>query len=204
MRKELHVISTGMQSKEELIENVIKIYPYIDFIHLREKNWRAIDYMEVIDSFIQNGVPKEKIIVNDRIDVAQVMEVYGVQLAYHSIPIQKIRKKIPNLHLGCSTHSVEEAKQKENLGANYVIFGHVFPTSSKQGVPAKGIEQLKQTVEHVNIPVIAIGGITTDNIAEILATGASGVAVLSGILLADDVLLAAKKYREKLDIWKGG
>lgn len=199
MAKELHVISTGTQSKDELTEKIVKIHPYIDFFHLREKHWRAVDYIEVIDSLIKKGVPKEKIIINDRVDVAYVMDVYGVQLAYHSIELTKVRSKFPTLHIGCSTHSLEEAKEKEQDGADYIFFGHVYSTASKKGVPPKGVTQLKQVVDEVNIPVIAIGGITPQNVKEIIDTGAKGLAVLSGILLASDVVTAAKKYRKMLD-----
>lgn len=203
MRNTLHVISTGRQNKEELIEKIVSIHPYIDYVHLREKNWRAIDYIEVIRTLEKYRVSKEKIIVNDRVDVAYVMDVYGVQLAYHSIEPAEVCGNFPELYIGCSVHSPQEAKEKEKQGANYVIFGHVFQTASKQGLPPKGLDELKQVVEQVNIPVIAIGGITPENVESVLKTGAQGVAVLSGILLAKDVVEAAKRYRHKLTIGKG-
>src|SRR5699024_2669943 len=102
---------------------------------------------------------------NDRVDVAQVTNVYGVQLPYHGLNISDVRTHFPKLRVSSSAHSAEEAKQQEQEGAHNVLFGHVFATPSKQGVPPKGLEALARTVESVNIPVIAIGGVTPEKIA---------------------------------------
>lgn len=204
MRKQLHIISTGKQSKEELIERAISVQPYIDYLHLREKSWQAMDVVEVIEALNEKGFPKEKIIVNDRVDVAQVTGIHQVQLAYHSLHIRAVRTHFPKLRISASVHSVEEAIEKEQLGAEKVIFGHVFETLSKQNVPPRGLDTLTKLVSAINIPVIAIGGISPDKVHSVLHTGAEGLAVLSGVLLADNPVDAAKRFREKLDSWKGG
>lgn len=202
--KQLHVISTGLQTIRELTEIVSFIHPYIDYIHLREKHWTAQMYVHCIDQLITIGVSKEKIIINDRVDVAAVTNVYGVQLPGHSLSVEAVKQTFPFLKIGSSVHSVKEAKEKEQSGANRLIFGHIFPSTSKKGLPAQGLNKLEKVVQQVKIPVIAIGGITPCNVESVCQTGAAGIAVLSGILLAENPHEAAKEYRGKLDLFKEG
>lgn len=199
MCKELHVISTGKQSAQTLALIMKQIHPYIDYIHVRERSWTAIELMLAIDALLNNGVPPSKIIINDRIDVAQAMKVSGVQLAYHSMLVQTVRQTFPKLMIGRSIHGIDEAKQAEQDGADRLMYGHIFPTSSKPNLKPRGLGNLQQIVHEVNIPVIAIGGMTPENVSSVLQTGAAGVAVLSGILLAEDPVTQVKRYRKQID-----
>lgn len=196
--KKLHIISTGKQKPEQLAEIIGVIHPYIDFIHLREKTKRAKEVYEMVELLADKKVPLSKIMINDRVDVACATNVKGVQLAYHSLPVEIVKRKFADLTVGCSVHSIEEAKIAEQQGADYVIFGHVYSTQSKPGLIPKGIEQLCAISESVSIPVIAIGGITPANSREVIEAGAQGVAVMSGILEAEDPLEAVKQYRSYL------
>jgi thiazole tautomerase (transcriptional regulator TenI) len=83
--------------------------------------------------------------------------------------------------------------EAEESGADYCIYGHVFATGSKVGVPPRGIESLRSVVNHVNIPVIAIGGIHSNNAEQVLKAGAQGIAVMSAVFFADDPVSEAKK-----------
>lgn len=201
----LHIISTGKQTKDEFIEKVKKIYSHVDYIHLRERNWTAKDHIFVIEQLVADGVPQEKIIINDRVDIAVTQSVGGVQLTSHSIDVGDVKKFFPSLHIGCSVHSVEEALEKEERGADFLIYGHIFETSSKMGLAPRGLKSLHKITSSVKLPVIAIGGITPNNLPSVLREGACGIAVLSGILLEKDTISAALKYREKLDgkRWSG-
>lgn len=203
MPSELNVISTGRQSLATLVQIAEKIYPYVDTIHIREKTWTAGEMVDAIETLISKGVPSEKIIVNDRVDVAHVMNIRGAQLAHHSIAVSKVKKAYNQLEIGCSVHNLEEAMKAEESGADMLLYGHIFDSNSKLGVPPKGIGRLKYIASNVSIPVIAIGGITPNNALEIIAAGASGIAVLSGILLANDPLKAVIDYREALYRKKG-
>lgn len=198
MAKQLHIISTGKQSMNEFIQKVELIHPYIDFLHLRERKWTAKDYISVIEKLTKLGVQKEKMIINDRIDIAAATGVGGVQLASHSIDASYVEKYYPQFRIGCSVHDVNEAVLRERAGAHFLLYGHIFATTSKPGVAPRGVGKLQQVVESVNIPVIAIGGIKHNNIKSIRRTGAKGVAVLSGVLLADNVKRAVKQFREAL------
>ena len=198
--KQLHIISTGQQTVHEFIEKISLIHPYIDFIHLREKNWTAQTYLYCIHKLTSTvGVARDKIIVNDRVDIAAITKVFGVQLPGHSIPVSHVKSHFPNLQVGCSVHSVDEAIKKEEAGANMLLYGHVFATNSKAGTSPRGVAQLRELLKNVNIPVIAIGGIIPNNVEKVIDTGASGIAVLSGILLSENPQKAVWEYRKKLD-----
>lgn len=194
----LHIITTGRQKPLHLADILAVIHPEIDFIHIREKTKTAKELYELVELLTDRGVPLSKIKMNDRVDVASVLYVNGVHLANHSLPLEKVKQHFAELTIGCSIHSVEEAQTAEQQGADYIIFGHVFPTQSKPGLAPKGIEQLRAVVETVSIPVVAIGGITPTTSREAVEAGAQGVAVMSGILEADDPLKAAQQYRSCL------
>jgi thiazole tautomerase (transcriptional regulator TenI) len=195
---EIHIISTGKQTKEILLQRLHKIHRYVHYIHLRERGWQANEYVEVTRALMEKGVDQRKIIINDRIDIAAATGVGGVQLASHSLDIAYVKKHHPGLRIGCSIHSKEEAVEKQQAGADYCLYGHVFPTASKPDLIPRGLEKLKDVVDSVQIPMIAIGGILPENINSVMRTGVQGIAVLSGILLATDEVAAAKNYHEKM------
>lgn len=198
--RQFHIISSGQQSWETFCSITAHVHEEVDAIHLREKKWSASELISAISLLSEQGVPLRKIIVNERIDVAHMMRTKGVQLAYHAAPPSMVRRTFPNLQIGCSVHSLAHAVQAETMGADWLLYGHVFPTDSKPGIPARGLSLLCDMVEHVSIPVIALGGVTPENTEEVMATGVAGIAVLSGVFLAQDPLIAAKEYRNKLMI----
>jgi thiazole tautomerase (transcriptional regulator TenI) len=198
MNKQLHVISTGRQSMEEFVRIASTIHKDVDAFHLREKKWTAKELVGVIEALMEQGVPLEKIIINDRVDVAHSMKTGGVQLAHHSIDVSLVKKAFPGLQIGCSVHSLAEAVEVEKKGANRLLYGHIFSTASKPGMPPRGLKELEEIIENVKVPVLAIGGITPKNVNDVLATGVEGIAVLSGILKARDPLDAVLEYREKM------
>lgn len=199
MGYELHVISTGEQSVATFVKIIGNIHPYVHYIHIRERDWTAQDHVQAIEQLDQQGVPLEKIIINDRIDIAHIANVYGVQLAYHSLPIQTVKKYFPKLMISQSIHHVEQAMIAEAAGVDRLIYGHIYETESKPDQKPRGLTALKRLVNHVKVPIIAIGGITPERVEPILQTGAQGIAVLSGILLAKDPLKAAQAYAEALN-----
>jgi len=199
MDKTLHIISSGKQRPETLITIIEKIHSYVDYIHLRERQWTARDYLYVIDTLQMKNVPLEKLMINDRVDIAHVTDVHGVQLAHHSLDVATVRQEFPHLKIGCSVQSVDQAKEAERMGAHWLIHGHIFPTASKKDLPPRGLSSLEKIVKNVQVPVIAIGGMIPEKIPKVIQAGASGVAVLSGILLVDHPIEAAKQYRQALN-----
>lgn len=195
---QLHVITTGRQEAKQVAEIAGAVHPYIDAIHIREKTKTAAEIYNMVKLFIARNVPLSKIIINDRIDVAYALNAAGVHLAHHSLPVEIVKEQFTSLRVGCSVHSVEEACSAEKHGADYILFGHVFSTQSKPDLAAKGVDQVKAVLEAVTIPVIAIGGISPANAKEVIASGAQGIAVMSGIFEAEDPLEAAKEYQSAL------
>ncbi|MDC3413492.1 thiazole tautomerase TenI [Aquibacillus sp. 3ASR75-11] len=194
----LHVLSNGKQQPEQLAEIAGRIHPYVDAIHIREKTKTAKEIYELAALLLKHQVPPTKVFINDRVDIAYVLKTGGVHLAYHSLPPDVVKRKFPSLKVGCSVHSINEAQKAQEQGSNYVFFGHVFPTQSKPDIVPRGLEQLALTCSSVSIPVLAIGGIKPANVREAIEKGAAGVAVMSGVLDAEDPLEAVKQYHLKL------
>lgn len=142
-------------------------------------------------------------IVNDRVDVAIASRADGVHLGQDDFPIPLARKLLGDEALiGGSAGNLEEARKAFREGADYIGFGPVYPTSSKEDAgPAAGVGLLKQIVEGVSLPVVAIGGIGRDNAPAVLRAGAHGFAVISAVCCQADPVEAARCLRR---LWKGG
>lgn len=129
------------------------------------------------------------LIINDRIDMAVALDLDGVHLRASSLPVSVARRVVGQHRLiGRSAHSVTEAQQAGDDGADYVILGPIFETSSKRefGDPL-GLAVLTDACRHSSVPVFAIGGITRDRIESVRRAGAFGVAMIGGILGREDV-----------------
>jgi thiamine-phosphate pyrophosphorylase len=125
-------------------------------------------------------------IINDYVDIAYLVGADGVHLGQDDLPLKEARKILGRKRLiGISTHTLRQAIKAEIEGADYIGYGPIFYTDTKQAGRPKGIGSLKRVTVHVNIPVVAIGGITIDNAREVLDAGADLVAMISGILRGD-------------------
>ena len=134
-------------------------------------------------------------IINDRVDIALACEADGVHLGQDDLPAAAARKLLGNTRIiGVSVSSPEEAVQAEKDGADYIGFGHVYPTVSKlKEHPPLGPENLQKTVESISLPVVAIGGISIENAPILISRGASGVAVISAVSRAENPSKAASE-----------
>ncbi|MCM3339911.1 thiamine phosphate synthase [Paenibacillus sp. MER TA 81-3] len=194
----LHAVTPECESLLECVQIAVDIHPYVDAIHVRQKQWTARMMWDAVEQYREAGIPQHKLIVNDRVDVAAAANLRGVQLAYHSLPPHAVRAAFAQLLMGVSVHDEREARQAEQQGADYIIYGHVFPTACKPGREPKGEEALRRCRQAITIPIVAIGGITYDNIGKVISAGASGVAVMSGIWHDEHPALSARRYRESL------
>lgn len=133
-------------------------------------------------------------IVNDRLDIALAAEADGVHLGQDDFPLPLARKLLgPDKILGGSASDMEEARICLAEGADYVGFGPVFPTASKDDAgPVSGIETLRKIVENIPLPIIAIGGVSVENTPTVMRAGAAGIAVISAVCCQDDPLKATK------------
>ena len=140
-------------------------------------------------------------VVNDRVDVAIASDADGVHLGQDDFPIPLARKLLgEEAVIGGSASSMEEARKCLSEGADYIGFGPVYPTTSKEDAgPVGGLDLLKQIVEALPLPIVAIGGIGTENISSVMKTGAHGIAVISAVCCQKDPMEAAKCLRSLLE-----
>ncbi|HUV56017.1 MAG TPA: thiamine phosphate synthase [Dehalococcoidales bacterium] len=137
-------------------------------------------------------------IVNDYLDIALAADADGLQLGQEDLPIKAARKLLPiDKILGCSTHTVEQAKTAEAEGVDYIGVGSIYPTPSKETATVVGLDTLRQVRQAISLPIVAIGGINEDNAAEVMAAGADAVAVISAILQAESPQEAARQIADK-------
>ncbi|HSF56721.1 MAG TPA: thiamine phosphate synthase [Candidatus Binatia bacterium] len=135
-----------------------------------------------------------KLIVNDRVDIALACDADGVHLGQEDLPLHAARKLMGERIIGISTHDIEQAKEAEEGGADYIGFGPMFGTATKEtGYSTRGLEMLRQVREGVSIPIVAIGGITERNVNEVWEAGADSAAIISDILGANDIADKAKR-----------
>lgn len=143
-------------------------------------------------------------IVNDRIDIVLMAGAEGVHLGQDDIPLKDARKLLPSSIIGISTHSLEEAERAEADGADYISFGPVFPTRTKKDADTpKGLAMLKEVSEKVDLPVVAIGGITEETVLSVIESGASSAALISDILLAPSVKAKASSISALIEKGRG-
>jgi len=161
----------------------------VDIVQIREPDLSARDILAVSDAVGESaGRENARVLINDRADIAACSGA-GVQLTTRSLTVEVVRKSFGrDMLVGVSTHSFEEAKAAEVGGADFIVFGPVFETASKKqyGNPV-GLESLRRVAMHLNIPVLALGGIKPSNIRESLEAGAAGVAGISMFTEADDL-----------------
>lgn len=175
----------------------------IDFIQIREKHLSANVLYQLSTSAarITRG-SATKLLVNDRADIARSAGADGVHLTSVSLPPDIVRRTFgPDFLIGVSTHSLEEAVAASRSGADFVVFGPVFDTISKRqyGEPLRLAELKKVTFELAPFPVLALGGVTTNNVADCLHLGAAGIAAIR--MLNDRLQLhrVVNEIRERFD-----
>jgi thiamine-phosphate pyrophosphorylase len=137
------------------------------------------------------------LIVNDRADVALIAGADGVHVGQDDLPPAECRRLLgPDALVGCSTHGIDELRRAAREPVDYVAFGPVFPTTTKASPdPVVGLERLREARRQAELPLVAIGGITAGNAAEVVAAGADGVAAIAGLLRAPDVARAVRELR---------
>jgi thiamine-phosphate pyrophosphorylase len=129
-----------------------------------------------------------KLIVNDRVDIALASAADGVHLGQEDLPLQIGRKLLGDKIIGISTHTLEQAKEAQESGANYIGFGPIFGTSTKDtGYTARGLEMLARIRAAVTLPIVAIGGITEATVQDVWHAGADSAAIISDLLKAEEI-----------------
>ena len=173
----------------------------VTIIQLREKNLTTNQYYhlakqvkEITDAY---QVP---LIIDDRLDVCLAVDAAGLHIGDDELPVSVARKVLgPEKILGVTAKTVKRALEAETSGADYLGTGAIFPTTTKENAPITLISTLKTICQTVAIPVVAIGGLTSENIDQLAATGIAGVAVVRDLMQAKDIEAKAQAFLTKLD-----
>ncbi|WP_433744268.1 thiamine phosphate synthase [Paenibacillus amylolyticus] len=184
---ELHVVSTGAGDQASFVKAAKDVWPWVDYIHIREKQLTWQDKIGWAESLRSIGVPSCRIVINGS-ELPSQNDIYGgVHWGQDAIRNYNpaVISNVQLLRLGVSVHSIDEAKIAEERGADYLFFGHVYSTNSKPDLEPRGLYALAEVCSGVSIPVMAIGGIEPGNIHAIRSAGAQGVAVISNVWASD-------------------
>ena len=193
----LYLVTDNSENEERFLKTIEEaILGGVTVVQIREKTADTLDFynlaLKVKEITTKYNVP---LIINDRVDVALAIDADGVHVGQSDMPCEITRKLIgENKILGVSAATVDEAVKAEKDGADYIGTGAVFPTSTKADAESVTKEELVNIVKSINIPVVAIGGITQNNANELKDTGIAGLSVVSAIMGADN----PKKASEKL------
>jgi thiamine-phosphate pyrophosphorylase len=168
-------------------------------VQVREKDL-AVSDLAALCRRVRGLRPAPFLIVNDRADVALAVGADGVQRTHASLSVEELRLiGDKRFRVGASVHSIDEAVAAAGQGADWIVFGPVYDTPSKRAYGApQGLETLERVAAAVDVPVIAIGGITPERVSAVRRAGASGVAVISAILSADDPAAATRRFLDAL------
>lgn len=197
------ITDTTLQTKyshEQLAE--LAIEGGADIIQLRDKTMPTGKLIETAGRIkkLCESVTERRVhfIINDRVDVALAADADGVHVGLDDIPVKEARKLLgKNKIIGCTAHSLMEAVRAEKEGANYIGFGHIFTTRSKQkSTPPVGLEELKKVCRKVKTRIIAVGGVDETNAKLVMKAGAYGIAAIGAVAKADDPCEAVRKLRE--------
>jgi thiamine-phosphate pyrophosphorylase len=187
----LHLLTdTVLQARFSHVElTELAIAGGADTIQFRQKSGATREMIEVARQMKKLCEESDvKFIVNDRIDVAIASGADGVHLGQADFPIPLARELLGEGRIiGGSAATIDEARKCLSEGADYVGFGPVYPTTSKDDAgPVSGIDILKQVVEAIPLPIIAIGGVSPENTPEVILAGARGIAVISAVCCQED------------------
>ncbi len=199
----LLAVTNDFLSVPKLARSILEISNYVDYVHIREKS-KSISDIRSLLSLLEGKIDRKKLVIHDLLNLALLYEIPSIHLSSIGLPVKKVREENPALRIGRSVHSLEEAKQAELDGADYVLYGHLFETNSKKGMPPRGLAELTMIKSVLDIPVYGIGGISPNHLKAIRETDIDGVAVMSGIFSAQSPIEAAAIYfeqcKEEMDV----
>ena len=173
----------------------------VTIIQLREKNLTTNQYYQLAKQVKEiTDAYQVPLIIDDRLDVCLAVDAAGLHIGDDELPVSVARKVLgPEKILGVTAKTVKRALEAEEGGADYLGTGAIFPTTTKENAPITLISTLKTICQTVAIPVVAIGGLTSENIDQLIGTGIAGVAVVRDLMQAEDIEAKAQAFLTKLD-----
>ena len=199
----LYLVTNSTNKRDQEFLNIIEdaLKGGVSLVQIREKELELVPFYEkalkvkkLTDKY---NVP---LIINDRVSIAIGLGTCGAHIGQEDMDVEMVRKALnENQILGVSASTVEEAIDAEKKGADYLGCGAVFPTGTKDDAPDMTKEELINIVNAVNIPVVAIGGITEDNVEEFESTGISGISVVSAIMESKNPKKSSENLKSKFE-----
>ena len=173
----------------------------VTIIQLREKNLTTNQYYQLAKQVKEiTDAYQVPLIIDDRLDICLAVDAAGLHIGDDELPVSVARKVLgPEKILGVTAKTVKRVLEAEEAGADYLGTGAIFPTTTKENAPITLISTLKTICQTVAIPVVAIGGLTSENIDQLIGTGIAGVAVVRDLMQAEDIEAKAHAFLTKLD-----
>ena len=173
----------------------------VTIIQLREKNLTTNQYYQLAKQVKEiTDAYQLPLIIDDRLDVCLAVDAAGLHIGDDELPVSVARKVLgPEKILGVTAKTVKRALEAEEGGADYLGTGAIFPTTTKENAPITLISTLKTICQRVAIPVVAIGGLTSENIDQLIGTGIAGVAVVRDLMQAEDIEAKTQAFLTMLD-----
>ena len=173
----------------------------VTIVQLREKNLTTNQYYQLAKQVKEiTDAYQVPLIIDDRLDVCLAVDAAGLHIGDDELPVSVARQVLgSDKILGVTAKTVKRALEAEESGADYLGTGAIFPTTTKENAPITLISTLKIICQRVAIPVVAIGGLTSENIAQLIGTGIAGVAVVRDLMQAEDIETKTQAFLAKLD-----
>ena len=173
----------------------------VTIVQLREKNFTTNQYYQLAKQVKEiTDAYQVPLIIDDRLDVCLAVDAAGLHIGDDELPVSVARQVLgPDKILGVTAKTVKRALEAEEGGADYLGTGAIFPTTTKENAPITLISTLKTICQRVAIPVVAIGGLTSENIDQLIGTGIAGVAVVRDLMQAEDIEAKTQAFLKKLD-----
>ena len=173
----------------------------VTIVQLREKNLTTNQYYQLAKQVKEiTDAYQIPLIIDDRLDVCLAVDAAGLHIGDDELPVSVARQVLgSDKILGVTAKTVKRALEAEESGADYLGTGAIFPTTTKENAPITLISTLKTICQRVAIPVVAIGGLTSENIGQLIGTGIAGVAVVRDLMQAEDIEAKTQAFLTKLD-----
>ena len=173
----------------------------VTIVQLREKNITTNQYYQLAKQVKEiTDAYQVPLIIDDRLDICLAVDAAGLHIGDDELPVPVARQVLgPDKILGVTAKTVKRALEAEEGGADYLGTGAIFPTTTKENAPITLISTLKTICQRVAIPVVAIGGLTSENIDQLIGTGIAGVAVVRDLMQAEDIEAKTQAFLTKLD-----
>ena len=173
----------------------------VTIVQLREKNLTTNQYYQLAKQVKEiTDAYQVPLIIDDRLDICLAVDAAGLHIGDDELPVPVARQVLgPEKILGVTAKTVKRALEAEEGGADYLGTGAIFPTTTKENAPITLISTLKTICQRVDIPVVAIGGLTSENIDQLIGTGIAGIAVVRDLMQAEDIEAKTQAFLTRLD-----